>query len=93
MIIIEQKADDGSIKTGKLNLVDLAGKYSHFQKFPRKMIKKYLGSERVGKTNATGKQLEEAKEINKSLSTLGKCIYVLSEMSKGKEKGAHIPYR
>jgi len=32
------------------------------------------GSERVGKTGATGKVLEEAKNINKSLTTLGRVI-------------------
>lgn len=53
------------------------------------------GSERVGKTNASGTQLDEAKEINKSLSTLGKCIYALSEASKTSKNGknVHIPYR
>ena len=30
------------------------------------------GSERVGKSEATGDRLEEAKHINKSLSALGK---------------------
>jgi hypothetical protein len=32
------------------------------------------GSERVGKTGATGEQLTEAKNINLSLTILGKCI-------------------
>jgi len=32
------------------------------------------GSERVKKTNAKGKRLEECKNINQSLSTLGKVI-------------------
>ena len=31
----------------------------------------YAGSERVGKSEATGDRLEEAKHINKSLSALG----------------------
>ena len=32
------------------------------------------GSERVGKSEATGDRLEEAKHINKSLSALGKAM-------------------
>lgn len=47
------------------------------------------GSEKTGKTNATGQTLEEAKMINKSLSALGNVINALTEAGKGK----HIPYR
>ena len=47
------------------------------------------GSEKVSRTNATGIQLEEAKTINKSLSTLGT---VISTLSHNKKK-SHIPYR
>jgi kinesin family member 5 len=46
------------------------------------------GSEMVSKTGAEGQQLEEAKMINKSLTSLGKVIKSLTE-----SKGAHIPYR
>ncbi len=48
-------------KTGKLNLIDLAG------------------SERLKNTGAKGKRLEECKNINQSLSTLGKVIASLCE--------------
>lgn len=47
------------------------------------------GSERIRVTGATGKQLEESKKINKSLSALGNVIYALTD-SKGR---THIPYR
>ena len=47
------------------------------------------GSEKISKTDVKGKQLEEAKNINKSLTALGMVINTLAE---GK-KGAHIPYR
>jgi kinesin family protein 5 len=47
------------------------------------------GSEKIGKTMATGQTLEEAKMINKSLSALGNVINALTE-AKG---GAHVPYR
>lgn len=46
------------------------------------------GSEKVGKTGASGQTLEEAKKINKSLSSLGNVINALTD---GKSK--HIPYR
>lgn len=58
-----------------------------------KMGKLYLcdlaGSEKIGKTMATGQTLEEAKMINKSLSALGNVINALTES----KSGAHIPYR
>lgn len=46
------------------------------------------GSEKVSKTGAEGLRLEEAKLINKSLTTLGIVITALTETKKG-----HIPYR
>eukprot|EP01035_Chromulina_nebulosa_P017819 gene17819-23429_t len=46
------------------------------------------GSERVGKTDATGDRLKEAQNINKSLSALGDVIAAL-----GNKKSTHIPYR
>uniref|UniRef100_A0A3P9JW92 Kinesin-like protein n=1 Tax=Oryzias latipes TaxID=8090 RepID=A0A3P9JW92_ORYLA len=46
------------------------------------------GSEKVSKTGAEGAILDEAKNINKSLSALGNVIAALSEGTKG-----HVPYR
>ncbi|KAG5506433.1 hypothetical protein JKF63_05936 [Porcisia hertigi] len=46
------------------------------------------GSEKVGKTNAKGLRLEEAKLINKSLSTLGMVIMSLTDYT-----ATHTPYR
>lgn len=46
------------------------------------------GSEMVRKTGASGKQLEEAKTINKSLSALGMVINALTDSN-----ASHIPYR
>lgn len=46
------------------------------------------GSEKVSKTLAEGKVLDEAKQINKSLSSLGNVINALTDA-----KTAHIPYR
>lgn len=49
------------------------------------------GSERVGKTGATGQTLAEAKKINQSLSALGNVINALSSASEADRQ--HIPYR
>lgn len=46
------------------------------------------GSEKISKTGATGQTLDEAKMINKSLTTLGKVINALTD-----SKASHIPYR
>lgn len=46
------------------------------------------GSEKVSKTGAAGTVLDEAKNINKSLSTLGN---VISSLADGRK--THIPYR
>jgi len=46
------------------------------------------GSEKISKTGATGLTLEEAKTINKSLTTLG---MVINSLTDG--KSSHIPYR
>lgn len=57
-----------------------------------KISKLYLvdlaGSEKTSKTGATGQTLEEAKSINKSLTTLGQVINNLTDSKK-----THIPYR
>uniref|UniRef100_A0A671V4B0 Kinesin-like protein n=1 Tax=Sparus aurata TaxID=8175 RepID=A0A671V4B0_SPAAU len=46
------------------------------------------GSEKVSKTGAAGSVLDEAKNINKSLSALGNVISALAEGTK-----SHVPYR
>ena len=60
--------------------------------FSSKTGKLYLvdlaGSEKISKTGAAGQTLEEAKTINKSLSTLG---LVINNLTDG--KSSHIPYR
>ncbi|KAK3272520.1 hypothetical protein CYMTET_19189 [Cymbomonas tetramitiformis] len=47
------------------------------------------GSERQKSTGSSGQTLEEAKFINMSLTTLGKCINSLVDTSQG----GHVPYR
>lgn len=60
--------------------------------FSSKTGKLYLvdlaGSEKVGKTGAEGRRLEEAKNINKSLTMLGNVITALTD-----GKSSHVPYR
>ena len=52
------------------------------------------GSERATSTGATGARLKEGAEINRSLSTLGRVIAALADLSTGKKKNASIvPYR
>ncbi|CAJ1446183.1 unnamed protein product [Effrenium voratum] len=46
------------------------------------------GSEKVAKTGASGDRLDEAKNINKSLSALGNVINALTD-----RKSSHVPYR
>ncbi|CAM4814077.1 unnamed protein product [Rotaria magnacalcarata] len=57
------------------------------------------GSERADATGATGDRLKEGANINKSLTTLGKVIAALAEMSskhrkpRSEKKADFIPYR
>lgn len=55
------------------------------------------GSERATSTGATGARLKEGAEINRSLSTLGRVIAALADLSTGKKKKgaavAQVPYR
>ncbi|KAF4547622.1 Kinesin heavy chain-like protein 2 [Elsinoe fawcettii] len=52
------------------------------------------GSERATSTGATGARLKEGAEINRSLSTLGRVIAALADLSTGKKKaGSMVPYR
>jgi len=49
------------------------------------------GSERVGRSGATGEQLTEARSINKSLTILGRVITAL--VDRQKKPSIHVPYR
>mmetsp|Transcript_119850 Transcript_119850/g.187991 ORF Transcript_119850/g.187991 Transcript_119850/m.187991 type:complete len:730 (+) Transcript_119850:41-2230(+) len=57
------------------------------RKFAQLFLVDLAGSERADKTGVWGKQLDEAKLINKSLLALGQVIVSLSE------KASHVPYR
>lgn len=64
------------------NVVDLSTKTGKL------FLVDLAGSEKISKTGATGLTLEEAKNINSSLTTLGMVINSLTD-----EKSTHIPYR
>ncbi|OIW07645.1 hypothetical protein TanjilG_17660 [Lupinus angustifolius] len=70
------------------------GDGSHLTKHPKPLVRKsklvvvdLAGSERIHKSGSEGHMLEEAKYINLSLSSLGKCINALAENSN------HVPFR
>lgn len=64
-----------------INLVKKNGKRSKLS------LIDLAGSEKVGRTGATGETLEEAKKINLSLSCLGNVIHSLTTGSE------HVPFR
>ena len=53
------------------------------------------GSERAASTGATGARLKEGANINKSLSTLGRCISALAKAANASKEGekVNIPFR
>lgn len=69
----QKNLNDMSNKTGKLYLVDLAGSEKVKNSFSLYLFIK------VQKTGAQGTTLDEAKMINKSLSTLGNVINALTD--------------
>lgn len=71
------------ITIAQSNLTDLSAKTGKL------FLVDLAGSEKISKTGAEGKVLDEAKKINLSLTSLGKVIKALTE---GKN-GAHVPYR
>lgn len=77
MIIVEQMIDDRDVNGQQVIKI---GKLN---------LVDLAGSERTRVTGATGKQLEESKKINKSLSALGNVINALTD-PRGR---THIPYR
>jgi len=82
--------NEGSSRSHSLFLMTIS--QSCKTDFSAKTGKLYLvdlaGSEKVGKTGAEGKRLDEAKKINRSLSTLG---LVINSLTDG--KSTHVPYR
>ncbi|KAJ6257693.1 hypothetical protein Dda_7481 [Drechslerella dactyloides] len=64
------------------------------EKVSRISLVDLAGSERATSTGATGARLKEGAEINRSLSTLGRVIAALADLSSGKKKkDGLVPYR
>ena len=69
-------------------LVDQKDQHTGRQKKGRLFLVDLAGSEKVSKTGASGLRLEEAKNINSSLTALGMVITALTS-----DAVAHVPYR
>ena len=84
--------DMNAVSSRSHSLFSLTITQTNLHDYSAKTGKLYLvdlaGSEKVSKTGAAGKRLEEAKNINKSLTMLGLVIAALTD-----SKAAHIPYR
>ena len=68
--------------------INQTNKKEGYSKIGKLYLVDLAGSEKISKTGATGHTLEEAKIINKSLTTLGR---VINNLTDG--KSTHIPYR
>jgi kinesin family protein 5 len=68
--------------------INQTNKKEGFSKIGKLYLVDLAGSEKISKTGATGHTLEEAKIINKSLTTLGR---VINNLTDGKSQ--HVPYR
>uniref|UniRef100_A0A3P8N964 Kinesin motor domain-containing protein n=1 Tax=Astatotilapia calliptera TaxID=8154 RepID=A0A3P8N964_ASTCA len=66
---------------------------SRNQKVSKISLVDLAGSEQSDSSGAKGTRLKEGANINKSLTTLGKVISALAEMSSKKRKSDFIPYR
>lgn len=79
-------------RLGKLTFVDLAG-----SERPRDLDSGAFNKSTYGQTVARDNATTEAGYINKSLTALGKCVYVLAERGRRTDGGGtlngHVPYR
>jgi hypothetical protein len=98
IVIVENAAETGDGEDDELpqlKFTAFRGKPSGLGERPRSVkvgklnLVDLAGSERVHLTGATGKRLEESKNINQSLASLGNVIAALTDTKPRK----HIPYR
>jgi kinesin family protein 5 len=99
MVLMEEGADSRACASTRMNetssrshavfIFRLIGtdKATQTKKMSKLMMVDLAGSEKTRKTQARGQRLDEAKQINKSLSTLGQ---VINALTSGK---GHVPYR
>ena len=79
------------ITVEQINFIDDKSENASNSKIGKLNLVDLAGSERIRISGAIGKQLEESKKINKSLSALGNVINALTDTNiKGR---SHIPYR
>eukprot|EP01097_Dermamoeba_algensis_P002894 TRINITY_DN2150_c0_g1_i5.p1 TRINITY_DN2150_c0_g1~~TRINITY_DN2150_c0_g1_i5.p1 ORF type:complete len:365 (-),score=85.45 TRINITY_DN2150_c0_g1_i5:1286-2263(-) len=88
--IAETKMNQESSRSHSLFIVTISQRNTKTEttKIGRLYLVDLAGSEKVAKTGASGTTLDEAKQINKSLSALGNVINALTD-----GKSMHIPYR
>ncbi|RVW39035.1 Kinesin-like protein KIN-UC [Vitis vinifera] len=85
---VHKKVEDEISSQEKVNISDVpGGSRIPIVRKSKLLIVDLAGSERVDKSGSEGQLLEEAKFINLSLTSLGKCINALAENSP------HIPIR
>ncbi|KAI5857643.1 hypothetical protein BZA05DRAFT_331284 [Tricharina praecox] len=93
---IENLMDEGNkARTVAATNMNETSSRSH-AKVSRISLVDLAGSERATSTGATGARLKEGAEINRSLSTLGRVIAALADVSTGKtakKKATQVPYR
>ena len=86
------KTDMNAVSSRSHSIFIMTITQNDLENFSCKTGKLYLvdlaGSEKISKTGASGQTLEEAKNINKSLTMLG---MVINSLTDG--KSTHIPYR
>mmetsp|Transcript_20989 Transcript_20989/g.9636 ORF Transcript_20989/g.9636 Transcript_20989/m.9636 type:complete len:139 (+) Transcript_20989:350-766(+) len=78
--------NEGSSRSHSIFILSIRRTVNFSCKVGKLFLVDLAGSEKVSKTGVTGKNLDEAKNINKSLTTLGKVISSLVE-------GKFPPYR
>ena len=81
-----------TVITIKFKQIELVGKKQSI-KSPVINLVDLAGSEKSSQTGAEGDRLKEGIAINKSLTTLGMCINILSEKACGKAKKEVVPFR
>ncbi|KAF3434013.1 hypothetical protein FNV43_RR25116 [Rhamnella rubrinervis] len=85
---VHEKVEDGNTCQEKALRTTLSGRNAiPLMRKSKLLIVDLAGSERIDKSGSEGHLLEEAKFINLSLTSLGKCINALAENSP------HIPLR
>ncbi len=81
-----------TVITIKFKQIELIGKKQSI-KSPVINLVDLAGSEKSTQTGAEGDRLKEGIAINKSLTTLGMCINILSEKAGGRAKKEVVPFR